>query len=230
MGLLWYCSYCDFNIIIKKPFVWRKRMGFFPSGDLLLCSVGIFSLHKWFDVIFQSHLSLWLHVRIINESLRDQLLVTIQKTFTYSRTQAQHLFIVLMECMKKKELVSVCSRNEFSVWGWTCDKARRFFCCTFLSMSACRYSIGQSEMRVKWPVQLGADKCHYLWSPHEVHFLKPRHHLFTSASHTHTLSLHLPDAQNVKLFLHATDIIIKNMPSFWIHCSSVKLFTRLTTP
>uniref|UniRef100_A0A7N6BFC9 Transient receptor potential cation channel, subfamily M, member 3 n=1 Tax=Anabas testudineus TaxID=64144 RepID=A0A7N6BFC9_ANATE len=40
-------------------------------------------------------------------SLRDQLLVTIQKTFTYSRTQAQHLFIILMECMKKKELVSV---------------------------------------------------------------------------------------------------------------------------
>ncbi|CAB1449124.1 unnamed protein product [Pleuronectes platessa] len=42
---------------------------------------------------------------IINESLRDQLLVTIQKTFTYSRTQAQHLFIILMECMKKKELM-----------------------------------------------------------------------------------------------------------------------------
>lgn len=44
---------------------------------------------------------------IINESLRDQLLVTIQKTFTYSRTQAQHLFIILMECMKKKELVGI---------------------------------------------------------------------------------------------------------------------------
>uniref|UniRef100_A0A8D3DEM9 Transient receptor potential cation channel subfamily M member 3 n=1 Tax=Scophthalmus maximus TaxID=52904 RepID=A0A8D3DEM9_SCOMX len=36
-----------------------------------------------------------------------QLLVTIQKTFTYSRTQAQHLFIILMECMKKKELITV---------------------------------------------------------------------------------------------------------------------------
>uniref|UniRef100_A0A8C1VD16 Transient receptor potential cation channel, subfamily M, member 3 n=1 Tax=Cyprinus carpio TaxID=7962 RepID=A0A8C1VD16_CYPCA len=35
------------------------------------------------------------------------LLVTIQKTFTYSRTQAQHLFIILMECMKKKELITV---------------------------------------------------------------------------------------------------------------------------
>uniref|UniRef100_A0A8C5EJG4 Transient receptor potential cation channel subfamily M member 3-like n=1 Tax=Gouania willdenowi TaxID=441366 RepID=A0A8C5EJG4_GOUWI len=39
--------------------------------------------------------------------LIDQLLVTIQKTFTYSRTQAQHLFIILMECMKKKELITV---------------------------------------------------------------------------------------------------------------------------
>ncbi|XP_064411184.1 transient receptor potential cation channel subfamily M member 3 isoform X3 [Latimeria chalumnae] len=44
---------------------------------------------------------------LINESLRDQLLVTIQKTFNYSRTQAQHLFIILMECMKKKELITV---------------------------------------------------------------------------------------------------------------------------
>ncbi|XP_047379891.1 transient receptor potential cation channel subfamily M member 3 isoform X7 [Sciurus carolinensis] len=44
---------------------------------------------------------------LINESLRDQLLVTIQKTFTYTRTQAQHLFIILMECMKKKELITV---------------------------------------------------------------------------------------------------------------------------
>ncbi|XP_063311111.1 transient receptor potential cation channel subfamily M member 3 isoform X2 [Pelobates fuscus] len=44
---------------------------------------------------------------LINESLRDQLLVTIQKTFTYTRTQAQHLFMILMECMKKKELITV---------------------------------------------------------------------------------------------------------------------------
>uniref|UniRef100_A0A8B9CRA5 Transient receptor potential cation channel subfamily M member 3 n=1 Tax=Anser brachyrhynchus TaxID=132585 RepID=A0A8B9CRA5_9AVES len=33
--------------------------------------------------------------------------ITIQKTFTYTRTQAQHLFIILMECMKKKELITV---------------------------------------------------------------------------------------------------------------------------
>uniref|UniRef100_A0A8B9DLR0 Transient receptor potential cation channel subfamily M member 3 n=1 Tax=Anser cygnoides TaxID=8845 RepID=A0A8B9DLR0_ANSCY len=41
---------------------------------------------------------------VISESLRDQLLVTIQKTFNYSRNQAHQLFIILMECMKKKEL------------------------------------------------------------------------------------------------------------------------------
>lgn len=52
---------------------------------------------------FMSHFSL----RIINESLRDQLLVTIQKTFNYNRNQAHQLFVILMECMKKKELVSV---------------------------------------------------------------------------------------------------------------------------
>lgn len=86
----------------------EKINGIFPSGTLLLRSVGIFSLHNRIALISQSHLSLRLLVRIINESLRDQLLVTIQKTFTYSRTQAQHLFIILMECMKKKELVSVC--------------------------------------------------------------------------------------------------------------------------
>uniref|UniRef100_A0A8C6N8L4 Transient receptor potential cation channel subfamily M member 3 n=1 Tax=Melopsittacus undulatus TaxID=13146 RepID=A0A8C6N8L4_MELUD len=44
---------------------------------------------------------------IINESLRDQLLVTIQKTFNYNRNQAHQLFIILMECMKKKELITV---------------------------------------------------------------------------------------------------------------------------
>ncbi|XP_006903000.1 PREDICTED: transient receptor potential cation channel subfamily M member 1 [Elephantulus edwardii] len=45
--------------------------------------------------------------KIINESLRDQLLVTIQKTFNYSKTQSHQLFAMIMECMKKKELVTV---------------------------------------------------------------------------------------------------------------------------
>ena len=40
------------------------------------------------------------------ESLRDQLILTIQKTFLYNQEQAEKLFIELMLCVKKKELVS----------------------------------------------------------------------------------------------------------------------------
>ncbi|XP_012588118.1 PREDICTED: transient receptor potential cation channel subfamily M member 1 [Condylura cristata] len=46
---------------------------------------------------------------VINESLKDQLLVTIQKTFNYNKTQSHQLFAIIMECMKKKELVTVFS-------------------------------------------------------------------------------------------------------------------------
>ncbi|XP_064336577.1 transient receptor potential cation channel subfamily M member 1 [Camelus dromedarius] len=44
---------------------------------------------------------------IINDSLRDQLLVTVQKTFNYNKAQSHQLLAVIMECMKKKELVTV---------------------------------------------------------------------------------------------------------------------------
>ncbi|XP_066211073.1 transient receptor potential cation channel subfamily M member 1 isoform X2 [Saccopteryx leptura] len=44
---------------------------------------------------------------LISESLRDQLLVTIQKTFNYNKMQSHQLFAIIMECMKKKELVTV---------------------------------------------------------------------------------------------------------------------------
>ncbi|XP_006872223.1 PREDICTED: transient receptor potential cation channel subfamily M member 1 [Chrysochloris asiatica] len=44
---------------------------------------------------------------IINEPLMDQLLVTIQKTFNYSKIQSHQLFAIIMECMKKKELITV---------------------------------------------------------------------------------------------------------------------------
>eukprot|EP00062_Callorhinchus_milii_P002618 gi/632938956/ref/XP_007907048.1/ PREDICTED: transient receptor potential cation channel subfamily M member 1 isoform X2 [Callorhinchus milii] len=44
---------------------------------------------------------------IINEAVRDQLMITLQKTFNSSRTQAQQLFVLVMECMKKKELITV---------------------------------------------------------------------------------------------------------------------------
>ncbi|XP_054587961.1 transient receptor potential cation channel subfamily M member 1 [Nothobranchius furzeri] len=43
----------------------------------------------------------------VNDSVKDQLMVTIQKTFNYSRSQAQHIFLMVMECMKKKALITV---------------------------------------------------------------------------------------------------------------------------
>lgn len=58
--------------------------------------------------------------RTINESLRDQLLVTIQKTFNYSKSQSHQLFAIIMECMKKKELVSVFSFFPNTFHGESC--------------------------------------------------------------------------------------------------------------
>uniref|UniRef100_A0A8C1I583 Transient receptor potential cation channel, subfamily M, member 1a n=1 Tax=Cyprinus carpio carpio TaxID=630221 RepID=A0A8C1I583_CYPCA len=44
---------------------------------------------------------------LVNDSVRDQLLVTIQKTFNYNRNQAQQIYLMVMECMKKRELITV---------------------------------------------------------------------------------------------------------------------------
>ncbi|KAL7406520.1 hypothetical protein ABVT39_021311 [Epinephelus coioides] len=44
---------------------------------------------------------------LLNDSVKDQLMVTIQKTFNYSRSQAQQIFIMVMECMKKRALITV---------------------------------------------------------------------------------------------------------------------------
>ncbi|XP_038162514.1 transient receptor potential cation channel subfamily M member 1-like isoform X2 [Cyprinodon tularosa] len=44
---------------------------------------------------------------LVNESVKDQLLVTIQKTFNYSHSQAQQIYLMVMECMKKKALITV---------------------------------------------------------------------------------------------------------------------------
>ncbi|XP_069574557.1 transient receptor potential cation channel subfamily M member 1-like [Brachyistius frenatus] len=44
---------------------------------------------------------------VVSESVKDQLLVTIQKTFNYSRSQAQQIFLMVMECMKKRALITV---------------------------------------------------------------------------------------------------------------------------
>ncbi|XP_050403200.2 transient receptor potential cation channel subfamily M member 3 isoform X3 [Patella vulgata] len=46
------------------------------------------------------------------ESLRDQLILTIQKTFQYTAEQAEKLFIELMLCVKKKELITVFRMGE----------------------------------------------------------------------------------------------------------------------
>ncbi|XP_028257134.1 transient receptor potential cation channel subfamily M member 1-like isoform X2 [Parambassis ranga] len=44
---------------------------------------------------------------LVSDSVKDQLLVTIQKTFNYSRSQALQIFLMVMECMKKKTLITV---------------------------------------------------------------------------------------------------------------------------
>uniref|UniRef100_A0A8C5FPU5 Transient receptor potential cation channel, subfamily M, member 1b n=1 Tax=Gadus morhua TaxID=8049 RepID=A0A8C5FPU5_GADMO len=41
------------------------------------------------------------------DDVRDQLLVTIQKTFNYSKSQSQQILLMVMECMKKRELITV---------------------------------------------------------------------------------------------------------------------------
>uniref|UniRef100_A0A674AGT6 Transient receptor potential cation channel, subfamily M, member 1a n=1 Tax=Salmo trutta TaxID=8032 RepID=A0A674AGT6_SALTR len=44
---------------------------------------------------------------LVRDSVKDQLLVTIQKTFNYNRGQAQQIFLMVMECMKKRSLITV---------------------------------------------------------------------------------------------------------------------------
>ncbi|XP_062417941.1 transient receptor potential cation channel subfamily M member 1-like [Pungitius pungitius] len=44
---------------------------------------------------------------LLSDSVKDQLLVTIQKTFNYCRSQAQQIFLMVMECMKKRALITV---------------------------------------------------------------------------------------------------------------------------
>lgn len=46
--------------------------------------------------------------RMLSDNIKDQLLVTIQKAFNYSRLQAQQIVLMVMECMKKKSLVGPC--------------------------------------------------------------------------------------------------------------------------
>ena len=43
--------------------------------------------------------------RTLPEALKEQLIITIQKTFQYSRIQAEKLLTELMLCIMKRELV-----------------------------------------------------------------------------------------------------------------------------
>lgn len=52
--------------------------------------------------------------RTISDDARDQLLVSIQKTFNYNKSQSQQIFLMIMECMKRRELVSTCMKLKQS--------------------------------------------------------------------------------------------------------------------
>ncbi|XP_051975332.1 transient receptor potential cation channel subfamily M member 1-like [Xyrauchen texanus] len=44
---------------------------------------------------------------LVNEDVKEQLLVTIQKTFNYNKTQSGQILLMVIECMKKRELITV---------------------------------------------------------------------------------------------------------------------------
>lgn len=68
------------------------------DNELMLTNAYVFT----FSVLWQS--GVFFH-RLVSDSVRDQLMVTIQKTFNYSRSHAQQIYLMVMECMKKKALV-----------------------------------------------------------------------------------------------------------------------------
>uniref|UniRef100_A0A8C1AHK1 Transient receptor potential cation channel, subfamily M, member 1b n=1 Tax=Cyprinus carpio carpio TaxID=630221 RepID=A0A8C1AHK1_CYPCA len=44
---------------------------------------------------------------LVNEEAKEQLLVTIQKTFNYNKMQSGQILLMVIECMKKRELITV---------------------------------------------------------------------------------------------------------------------------
>lgn len=62
------------------------------------------------SVAAQCDTPLFVNLRLLSDGVKDQLLVTIQKTFNYSRSQAQQIFLMVMECMKKRALVGPASQ------------------------------------------------------------------------------------------------------------------------
>lgn len=67
--------------------------------------------------------------RLLSDGVKDQLLVTIQKTFNYSRSQAQQIFLMVMECMKKRALVGRVARLCVIIIKPPCQ---RRFCITLI--------------------------------------------------------------------------------------------------
>lgn len=79
---------------------WRVRSGLLFYGHK--CSLEVFARTWWSETF-----SKWLSISsLVNDDVREQLLVTIQKTFNYSKSQSQQILLMVMECMKKRELVS----------------------------------------------------------------------------------------------------------------------------
>uniref|UniRef100_A0A8C2HSU1 Transient receptor potential cation channel, subfamily M, member 1a n=1 Tax=Cyprinus carpio TaxID=7962 RepID=A0A8C2HSU1_CYPCA len=91
---------------------------------------------------------------LVNDSIRDQLLVTIQKTFSYNRNQAQQIYLMVMECMKKREL----TEDNFSLFFFSL----KIFCTNAsaqdqlsLALAWNRVDIAHSQIFVHgqhWPV------------------------------------------------------------------------------
>lgn len=46
------------------------------------------------------------HCRNLPDAAEPDIISTIKKTFNFGQSEAVHLFQTLMECMKRKELVS----------------------------------------------------------------------------------------------------------------------------
>ncbi|KAA0724289.1 Transient receptor potential cation channel subfamily M member 1 [Triplophysa tibetana] len=44
---------------------------------------------------------------LVNDNAKEQLLVTIQKTFNYNKSQTAQILLMVLECMKKRELITV---------------------------------------------------------------------------------------------------------------------------
>ena len=97
----WWCATAADGPLTSSPLRTNtQRM----KGEELLRPLPMFTLHVFWTVASNQEPSVTL--RLVSDDVRDQLLVTIQKTFNYSKSQSQQILLMVMECMKKRELVS----------------------------------------------------------------------------------------------------------------------------